>query len=208
MTYIILVDDHPIITNGISLILNGIPDYEILFTARSLEELYINLEILEEQGKLSQCTERLNRIVTIMDIQLEKSNGLNAVSFLKQKNIITLIYSMFTSPSIINNAIKEGATGYISKSTSNEQFLAALKAVSEGQTYIQQELYASVMTNITVLESLSKKENEVINLLSKGHSKTEIAEKMSVSMRTMENRLSIIYEKFCVSSFNELLEKI
>ena len=112
--------------------------------------------------------------------------------------------SSFSNAGFIVKAMERKIKGFISKNADKTEILEAIRTVSKGETYIQKDLISDMMYVSGILVTLTKKERELLDLLSEHLPNEVIAEKMGLSKRTIENYVSRIFDKFNVKNRYEL----
>ena len=119
-----------------------------------------------------------------------------------------LVLTTFDVDEWVFDAIRSGASGYLLKDTPREELLKAIKGTAEGKTFIDPNVAGRLLNHIasgpitpdtTLAESLTKREREVLDLLARGHSNTEIAERLHLSEGTIRNYVSVIFSKLDVA---------
>jgi NarL family two-component system response regulator LiaR len=147
----------------------------------------------------------------ILDIALGADNGLEVIPALKEiarKRGAPLpggvVCSMYEDPFLVQNALDAGAGAYIGKSADIREIIAAIDAVLAGETYVN-PVY-EIPTQKWASAGLSAREREIVSLIKQHLSNKQIAKKMGVSVRTVENHLSHIYVKTNIYSRSELAE--
>lgn len=198
MGNIILLDDHSMILNGLSLFIENTTSNKIICKLQSLNELSVFLRNYDSREKT----------IAIVDIQLNGESGFEAIHTLSNYGIPTLMYSMFSSSAYVVKATELGAKGYITKSASDSELLEAITAVFNNQVYIQKDLVPKFMFTANILNSLTSKEKQIVDFVKEDLSNDEIGEKMNISKRTVENHLSRIYDKFGVQDKHQLRDKL
>jgi DNA-binding NarL/FixJ family response regulator len=153
--------------------------------------------------------------VAIIDIELPGMNGIDLIKQLKSKTpeMKCLVYSMHDDDDIIVQALENGASGFILKKSSPDQVIAAINDVKIGNAPMSPYIAKRVISffrkpTVSEQELLSKRENEVIQLLGAGFSYKEIANKLYVSYETVKQHLKNIYLKLNVQNKVEALNKI
>ena len=116
-------------------------------------------------------------------------------------------YSMFESTSYLNKAISFGAQGYVTKTKDENELLKCVEKVYQGESYFTEHNIASLIVYTNVLQSLTKREKTVFDLLLARKTNSEIASIMSISKRTVDNYISCIYDKTACYDRNQLIEK-
>ncbi|MGN0739797.1 MAG: LuxR C-terminal-related transcriptional regulator [Treponema sp.] len=208
MKKLILIDDHKMLRKGIASFITEKTDWQIAFEAESLDEVPAILEKI-------QCRDE-DIFVAVVDIQLKSeseysfSNGFSAVKMLAEKNIPSVIFSSHDTGSCIEKAMSAevGAKGFVSKCSSEQILIDALDAVSQGYTYIQTNLITNFLARQNLFSMLSKREQQIIKFIEQNLSNKEIAQNMNIKITTLDNYISIIYDKLGCQNRRELLEKL
>lgn len=134
---------------------------------------------------------------------VEKSLGFDIIRYIKKsgKDIKCIVYSSTDSGAFVQYAMsgEVGADGYVSKNDEDNAILTAMREVSLGRQFIQGNLVTSFLQVNEAMSSLTKKEREVLNLVTEGLSNESIASTLKIQSRTVENYLSRIYDKLGVS---------
>ena len=154
--------------------------------------------------------------IVIADINLPGKSGIECVTRIKETipAIQFIMFTIYEDNEQVFEAIKAGANGYILKNTSPEKILESLLDLSEGgspmSAKIARKVLASMQTKEKSLEAelLTTRENEVIQLLSKGFLYKEIADKLNIAVSTVKRHLSHIYQKLQVQNKTEALNKM
>lgn len=118
-----------------------------------------------------------------------------------------IVYSMFFAAGIVQSAVRCGASGYVSKNASSAELLNCMEKVLTGEVFIQEELKTSLIKYNSFTDALTRREKEVMELLIRRCSNDDIANKLNIKKRAVENYISAIYEKTGVNDRNELVEK-
>jgi DNA-binding NarL/FixJ family response regulator len=183
---IIIVDDHKLFRNGLKFILNDIEGVEVIGEASNGKEF---LELLEY----------LNPDIVIMDISMPEMNGIEACqrALAKDKNIKILVLSMFGDDAYYNSMIEIGVKGFILKDTDNHELKTAIFSIADGNSYFSQELLLKLIRNKNTPAAikLSRRENEILELICKGFSTNQISEKLHISQRTVERHRASLLSK-------------
>ena len=193
---------------GISAFFTENSDWTILAEAESLEDL---TSILKKTTFTPEDT-----IIAIVDIQLKTTGesgingGFDAVKLLAKQNIPSVVFSSHDSGSSIERAMSAevGAKGFVSKLSDEKMLLDAVNTVAAGKTFVQPDLVSSLLENRTLFMTLTKREQQVVNLISDGFSNEEIAAKLEIKLSTLENYVSVIYDKLGCRDRTALLEKL
>lgn len=179
---ILLADDHLLIRETWSEILNSDPRFTVVGSVNSGEEAV----------ELAKTTKPK---VVLMDINMKELTGFDATRLIRKYTPATRVIgvSMHTMPAYAKKMIKMGASGYVTKNSSKEEFFEAIIEVNKGKTFIcgevkniitQQELESTDQK--PDINSLSKRELEIIQLIKEGMSSKEISESLGVSLKTVE----------------------
>lgn len=195
---ILMVDDHEVVRAGYRRLLESSDDFEVVAEAGSGEEAY-KLYIEHSPD------------VVIMDLSLKGMSGLEAIHRIRQRDeeARVLVFSMHTNATFLNRALAEGVLGYITKRSSGQVLLEALKVVANGEFYIGQELQAYLVQPKTAnksaqLETLSSREFEIFVLMAQGKTTNEIAELLNLSPKTVGHHYTSVKRKLNVSSIADL----
>jgi DNA-binding NarL/FixJ family response regulator len=171
-------------------------------------------EVVAETGSGAaavRLAEDLAPDVIIMDISLPDIDGIEAVKRLRQKKgkwkIILL--SMYKYPEIVDYLEEIGVDGYLLKNDAFEDLLYAIKAVSEGKRYISPSLLTDETSVSKIssfsLSSLTEREKEIVSLIAEGLTSREIADRLCISIKTVETHRARIMEKLKVRNVAELI---
>jgi NarL family two-component system response regulator LiaR len=197
---VLLIDDHPLTRCGIGDWLRGTGRFSIAGEAATLAQARSLLETLASLPAL-----------VILDISLGQENGLSCIAAIQEaaqarneKTPAMLVCSMYDDPFLARTAMESGADGYISKSASPQELLAAVDTVLAGEQYIDKNLESR--SGNKAYAELTRREWEILTLLKRSLNNRQIAEAMHVSLRTVENHLSHIYLKTGVSSRRGLVD--
>ncbi|MBU0677224.1 MAG: response regulator transcription factor [Verrucomicrobia bacterium] len=199
---VLLVDDHPIVRQGVASLLRQEEDMEICAEAESGPEA---LEALRTH----------NPSVIIVDISLRGSDGLELTKAIRGLcKIPILIMSMHDEAIYAERALRAGANGYIMKQEVAHQIVDALRCVIAGDTYVSASVRQSLLREFVrkgrtaasgSIDSLSDRELEVLRLIGEGQGTGQIAEVLNLSPRTIETYRAHIKDKMCISGSSELL---
>jgi len=200
MINIALIDGHPLVTYGMGACLNGTGRFTVCGTAKNLAEASALMEKLENLPE-----------IIILDISLGTENGLDFIPVIKEICVRrnapmpgVLVCSMHEDPFLIRRAIESGAGAYVSKSSETEELLTAIDTLLEGGFYINPKY--RVRTPKHSWSLLTRRENEIVACIKQNMNNKQIAKRLSIAIRTVENHISHIYYKTGASSREELLE--
>lgn len=153
--------------------------------------------------------------VVFMDIHLPGLNGIECIEKMKEQSKHTqyIVYTVFENSEVVLEAIKAGATGYLLKNTSSDKLVAAVEEICRGESPMSGSIAAKVLKafqqEVSKPESklLSSRENEIINLLSKGYRYKDIAKELIISPETVKTHIRSIYEKLQVNNSIDAINK-
>lgn len=194
----VIVDDHPIVISGIS-------------------GLLYDLEIIEIVGKFESGVALLKYIETneadliLMDIFLPVTNGVDLCKIIKQKfpKIIIIGMSSQSERSLVMQFIQNGGNGYILKSASFEEFKNCIYKAIEGEIVFSDEVKTIISEpqseDLDKIPSLSRRERDIVLLLSKGKSTQEIADELFLSFLTVQTHRRNILQKYKTKNVAELM---
>lgn len=207
MKKLILIDDHKMLRKGISFYITENSDWTILAEAEGLDEVPA---IIKDIGSAAE-----DKIVAVVDIQIKGKtdysyNGFEAVKMLAAAGIPSVIFSSHDSGGFIERAMSTevGAKGFVSKLSDEKMLLDAINTVADGKTFVQPDLIGSLMEMNSIFSVLTKREAQVVKLIQDGFTNEEIAEQLKIKLTTLENYISVIYDKVGCRDRNSLLEKL
>ena len=204
---LILVDDHQLVRAGIANLLNNEEGFEIIGEAFDADSFF---DLLKTQ----------HPDIVLLDIALQGLSGIDITKKIHNKypSIRILILSMHTSEEFIFNAINAGARAYIPKNTSRKELIEAIYAVHRGEEYFAESISNVILksyikkakTNTDDAEEkeslLSKREIEVLRLFGEGMTNQEIADKLFISIRTVESHKNHIMARLELKTTVDLLK--
>jgi DNA-binding NarL/FixJ family response regulator len=200
---VLIVDDHPIVRHGMGQLLDDEPDLEVCGEAA-------------DAGAAVRAVEQLRPDMAIIDIQLNGMDGLSLLKDLKARwpELHVLIVSVHDETLYAERALRAGALGYLNKQTATEHLVKACRRVLAGEIYLSEQmsnrLLHSVVGGKTHLEEspidrLSDRELEVFRLLGEGLGTRQIADKLTLSMKTIETYRENIKDKLKLADSNQLV---
>lgn len=200
---ILLVDDHPLVREGVANLINQQPDFEVCGEAAS------EPQALELAGRVKPA-------VVIVDISLENGSGLELIKNIKTLHpaVVMLALSMHDETLYAERALRAGARGYLMKREAAKKVIQGIRAVLAGQLFVSEKI-AALMTEKYVggqtaapaspVEQLSDRELEVFQLLGRGQSTRQIADHLHVGFKTVQAYCARIKEKLKLANATELL---
>ena len=200
-----LVDDHPIVRQGLI----------------KLIEQEEKLEVCGEAGSVNEALPAIQKSapdVILVDISLEDSNGLELIKKIDDLGlqIPTLVLSMHDESLYAEHALKAGASGYVMKQAASNTLIQAIEKVLDGEIYVSKTMSSQMLKMAfrnrgekqrSGTEALSLRELEVFELIGRGNSTREIAEQLSLSVKTIETYRAHIKDKLQLRSGTELMQR-
>jgi DNA-binding NarL/FixJ family response regulator len=201
---ILLVDDHPVVRDGLAEAINGEPGLAVCGMA-------------EDRHAALKAVEAANPDLVIIDLLLKNSSGLELVKDLHARwpRLLILVVSMQDENLYAERALRAGARGYITKQQATRDVLLAVHRVLRGEIYLSERMASSVIARLTanpdspgesVTDSLTDRELQVFELTGRGLGTREIAERLHLDMRTVETYRARIKEKLKLKDGSELLQ--
>ncbi|RUS42667.1 response regulator transcription factor [Cohnella sp. AR92] len=181
---IIVVDDHPLVRNGLRAILAKEEGIELVGEAESIQE-----------GKA--LIERAKPDVAVVDIRLGGESGYDLVKAMRHQPCAFMMLTSSSSETDIRLAQESGADGYVLKEAPPEELLLAIKMIGKGRKYFDQSLLGTLLRKDPddPLEKLTPKEREVLGALGEGLSNGAMARKLVISEYTVKKHVSRIFQK-------------
>jgi len=200
---IFLVDDHPIVRQGLAQLINSEADLAVVGQG---EDAYQSIRAIRESQPH----------LVLVDVSLKDSDGIELLKELKAQSpdLPVLVVSMHDETLYAERALRAGAGGYVMKQESPETLLAAIRTVLAGEVYVSSKMGASLLRHMVrgqkrggglPMDRLTDRELEVFRMIGAGHSVKEIAEKLFLSIKTVEAHREHIKEKLNIKSSAELL---
>jgi DNA-binding NarL/FixJ family response regulator len=187
---ILVTDDHPVVRAGLSGMLSGEPDFEVVGEAQNGKEAVAFVGELKPD-------------VVLMDLRMPEMDGVTAIGHIKSDHpdVQILVLTTYESDADILRAIETGATGYLLKDTPREELFGAIRTVAQGQSPLAPGVAARLMQRVRdpEEEGLSTREIEVLELVAHGTSNKEIAKQLWVSETTVKSHMLHIFDKLGVT---------
>jgi DNA-binding NarL/FixJ family response regulator len=202
---IVLVDDHPVMRKGLALTLDAEMDLSVVGQMSSAEEAMDEIERLEPD-------------LAIIDISLPGMSGMELVKHLQARmpEVRTLVVSRHDESLYAERAIRAGARGYIMKLEAGDVIVKAVRQVMDGGIYVSDEINERLLLSMasggrerisqSPLEVLSDRELEVFELTGRGTGTRDIAERLHLSVKTVESYRARIKKKLNLESATELMQ--
>ena len=200
---IVIVDDHPVVRNGIKSVLQFEDDIEVCGEA-------------EDGNKAIKIIADQEPDVVVVDLSLKGNvSGIDLVKAIRSRNplILTLILSMDDSALIAERALKAGAKGYLTKEEAPENIITAIRSIINNELYlsktisdklINKHIYGQIGTSSIALERLTDRELDIFKLIGQGYKRCDVAEKLGIKVNTFESHRRKIKEKFHLAKSSEL----
>lgn len=202
-TRILIVDDHPLLRKGVGQLINNEKDMVVCGEA-------------EDAHKALTAIGTTKCDVAIIDISLGGTSGIELLKNIKVRypKLLVLVLSMHDETVYAQRALRAGAAGYIMKQEATEKVLVALHKILNGEVYLSERLGNKMLNTLvggrtslngSPIEELSDRELEVFGLIGQGHGTRPIAEKLHLSVKTIESHRAHIKEKLNLKNATELV---
>jgi len=205
-TRVLLVDDHPLVRQGIRMLVGAEPDLEVCGEA---EDAAGALRVLKDVGA----------DVAVVDLTLKDSSGLELIKDIHQRfpKVRVLVVSMRNEGLYAERALRAGARGYVTKEEGPEEVLAGIRTVRAGEIHVSPRLASQVMRRIIPgaaqrqegppsVQNLTDRELEVLELIGQGLATGEVARRLHISPKTVDSHREHLKEKLGLGSAPELLK--
>jgi len=203
-TQILLVDDHPVVRDGLTTIINHQRDLNVCGGADDAHEA---LKAISE----------LKPDVVVADISLKNSDGIELTKSIKAKypKLPVLVLSVHDESIYAERALRAGARAYLMKEVVSENIVKAIRSVLKGEIYVSDTISKKFLHKIagdkaattrTPVENLSDREFEIFHLIGEGYKASQIAKKLHLSVKTVETYRGRLKEKLNLDSAAELLQ--
>lgn len=200
---VIIVDDHPIVRQGLAQLIDQEPDLHVCGQA---EDAHDAMRIIKAKSP----------DLAIVDLSLKETSGMELIKDVKIQypHLPVLTLSMHDEAVYAERALRAGAKGYIMKQEATEKVITAIRQVLAGKVYISDGMAARMVTKLVAgptdvgvspVDRLSDRELEVFRLIGEGYGTREMAEKLHLSVKTIETYRAHIKEKLALQDANELL---
>jgi len=202
-----LIDDHQIVRDGIRSLLDGQPGISVVLEAQNAHEFLDKLIEIKPS-------------VAIVDISLPGTSGIELTRILSDRypEVKVIILSMYTTQEFIFNAIRAGAKGYLPKNITQCELIEAINHVFAGKEYFSKDISEIILKSYLKQikdperateqkdEKLTPRETEILKLVAEGYSNLLIADKLFISVRTVESHKNHIMQKLELTTTVELVK--
>ncbi len=197
--HILLADDHRILRTGLKLLLSSQGDFQVVAEASNGRE----------------ALEKLNTTavdVVLLDLSMPVMGGLECLREIRKQKlpVKVLVLTMYSEQQYIKEVMTQGADGYLCKDTLDAELFRALHTVMQGQRYLSERdthiLLDSFIHNPQKTVSLSSREQEVLRYLVHGHSQSDIAEELHLSIKTVSTYKTRLLQKLNCKTKSELVD--
>jgi two-component system response regulator NreC len=195
---IVIADDHAVVRTGLRMLLDAESDFEVVAEAGDVDHA-------------ARYTRGHHPDVLVLDLNMPGRPSLEAIPELRETIPATqiVVLTMQNDPGFARQALRAGAIGYVLKEAADEELVQAIRLAAEGRTYLNPELGARVAAAPPEHGGrpgdLTERETEVLQLIALGHTNSEIADRLYLSVRTVESHRAHIQQKLRRSSRAELV---
>jgi len=201
---VFVVDDHPIVRQGLALLINRESDLTVCGEA-------------EDAQTAMQAVATVKPDILVVDISLNGPDGLDLLKDVRMRHpeLPVLILSMHDESIYAERALRAGAQGYIMKQEATEKVLVALRRILSGEIYVSERIANRMLQRYigsrsigrpSSIADLTDRELEVFRLIGEGHSTRQIAEELHISVKTVESYQAHIKEKLSLRTARELVQ--
>jgi DNA-binding NarL/FixJ family response regulator len=200
--HVLIADDHTLFRAGLHALLNLFPDIQVVGEASAGEEAISKAETLQPD-------------IILMDIQMPGVNGIEATRRIVRTspNIGIIVVTMFEDDDSVFSAMRAGARGYILKEAGEEEVLRAIHSVARGEAVFGPAIARRLvnffssprMESNFAFPELTEREREILDLIARGESNAEIAQRLVLSPHTVRNHISNIFSKLQVADRAEAI---
>jgi DNA-binding NarL/FixJ family response regulator len=187
---LLIVDDHPVVRDGLSNMFASAPGFEVLGQAA-------------DGAEAVRMAQALGPDVILMDLRMPGMDGLTAITELARRGVDArvLVLTTYDNDSNVLPAIEAGATGYLLKDAPREELLRGARSAAKGETVLSPAVAARLVNRVRTPapQLLSRRELEVLELVAAGNSNREAAAKLFITEATVKSHLLSIYTKLGVS---------
>lgn len=194
---VLIADDHPLFRKGMRTLLDSMVETTVVGEATTGQEAV-------------EMALALNPDIVLMDLKMPEGGGLSAIGQLTQRmpDARILVVTLFEDDESVFTALKAGARGYVLKDADEDEMMRAIQAVSQGEAIFSPTIASRLMDYFTATRAsrhaeafpdLTDREREILALIARGRSNSEIAGELSISLKTVRNHASNIFNKLQVA---------
>ena len=196
---ILIVDDHPVVRDGLAAMLGTQPDFEVVGEAADGGAAVAKASLLQPD-------------VILLDLEMPEMDGVQALQQLRQRSpaVRAIVFTAYDTDERILSAVQAGAQGYLLKGVPRHELFQAIRVVSQGGSLLQPVVASKLLRHIRSEASpalpsatLTRREREVLGLLAQGKANQEIADQLVISQRTVKFHVSSILHKLNASNRTE-----
>ena len=201
---IVLVDDHPLLRQGIGQLINQAPD----------------LEVCGEAGGRAEAMQVINQSqpdLAVVDLSLKNDRGLELIKDLRVQHpdVLVLVLSMHDEELYAERVLRAGARGYIMKREAADKVIEAIRGVLGGSVYVSDRVASRILHQVAgapqtaerrTPANLTDRELEILLLIGKGHGNQQIARQLFISVKTVETHRANLRQKLGLASGTDLLQ--
>lgn len=198
-TRILLADDHTLVRRGFVLMLSQEPNLEVAGEAKNGREAV-------------ELAEQLQPDVVVIDVSMPELNGIEATRKISEicPRTRVLALSMHRDAVYVREILRAGARGYLVKDADDDAFLTAVRAVARGEAYLSPSIADAVLTDYrkhvtNPIDLLTSREREVLQMIAEGNTNKEIANKLELSVYTVEAHRGKIMEKLNLHNTGDIV---
>ncbi len=202
---VFIVDDHPIVRQGLALLINREPDLAVCGDA-------------EEADSALRLIAAMKPDLVVVDISLNGPDGLDLLKNIRTRDpgLPVLILSMLDELLYAERALRAGASGYIMKQEATQKVLVAIRRILSGDMYVSDRMANKMLHRLagdaspadcSPIAGLTDRELEVFRLIGEGHGTRQIAEELHISVKTVESYQAHIKEKLSLKNSRELVQQ-
>ena len=190
MISLLIVDDHPVVRDGLRGMFTADPRFEVLAEAA-------------DGAEAIAAAEKLRPDVILMDLRMPRTDGVTAIKELAKRGVPSrvLVLTTYDTDSDVLPAIEAGATGYLLKDAPRDELFRAVEAAARGQAVLSPAVATRLMGQMRqpATEPLSQRELEVLGLIARGSTNREAAKQLFISEATVKTHLLHVYAKLGVN---------
>jgi len=202
-TRIMLVDDHPIMRQGLLMILKARKDMEVVGEAGSVREALELCRVVEPD-------------LVLLDLSLPDANGLDFIAQVKAgdfPDFKILVLTIHDDEGYLRKVLAAGGNGYLLKKAADVELILAIQSVSKGEIFIDSYMTKDLLQNVLGSQAnknesttLSHRQKEILKLVAMGYTDRQIAKKLFISVKTVESNKARIKEKLNITDRSELVQ--